>query len=205
MIRNIVFDMGQVLIRWEPNLFMELLDVPGADREDMIREVFREVEWIRLDRGTITEEEAARAISARLPEHLGPYVERMVSHWWEYPLSPVPGMAELVEELKGAGYGIYLLSNASLRLPEYFGKVPGSQYFDGKIVSAHLKLLKPEREIYEALFRTWNLKPEECFFVDDSNVNVEGGRRCGMDGAVFLGDVERLRRQLNEAGVKCKI
>ena len=113
------------------------------------------------------------------------------------------GMAELIRELKGLGYGIYLLSNAKADLPLYFDRIPGSECFDGRIVSADWKLLKPQPEIYETLLREFRLKPEECFFIDDLSVNVEGARRAGLDGAVFFGDIPRLRRELIAAGVPC--
>ena len=85
----------------------------------------------------------------------------------------------------------------------YFDRIPGSECFDGRIVSADWKLLKPQPEIYETLLREFRLKPEECFFIDDLSVNVEGARRAGLDGAVFFGDIPRLRRELIAAGVPC--
>lgn len=205
MIRNIIFDMGQVLIYFRPDIFIERLEVPQEDRPLLLREVFNSVEWIQLDHGTTTEEEAVAAICRRLPQRLHSYVHELVFSWWQRPLLPVEGMEELIGELKGLGYGIYLLSNASSRLHQYFSRIPASRYFDGMIVSADWKLLKPQREIYEALFREYRLRPEECFFVDDLSLNVEGARNAGMAGAIFHGDVSRLRRELNEAGVPVKL
>lgn len=205
MIRNIIFDMGQVLIYFRPDIFIERLEVPQEDRPLLLREVFNSVEWIQLDHGTTTEEEAVAAICRRLPQRLHSYVHELVFSWWQRPLLPVEGMEELIGELKGLGYGIYLLSNASSRLHQYFSRIPASRYFDGMIVSADWKLLKPQREIYETLFREYRLRPEECFFVDDLSLNVEGARNAGMAGAIFHGDVSRLRRELNEAGVPVKL
>lgn len=202
MIRNIIFDMGNVLIHYVPEVFLERISVPEEDRPLLLREVFGSVEWIRMDRGSIQEDEAIAAMQARLPQRLRGYVPPLVSGWWNGgPLLPVEGMAALLEELKGLGYGLYLLSNATVRLPEYFDRIPGSQLFDGKIVSADWKLLKPQHEIYETLFREYGLKPEECFFIDDLHINIEGAHCVGMAGAVFYGDMERLRRELNSAGV----
>ena len=201
MIRNIVFDMGQVLIYFRPDIFAERLGVPQEDRPGLLREVFNSVEWVRLDRGTITEEEAAASICRRLPQRLHGYVRELVFSWWQRPLLPVEGMEELVGELKDLGCGIYLFSNASSRLHQYFHRIPASQYFNGKIVSADWKLLKPQPEIYETLFREYGLRPEECFFIDDLLLNVEGAYCVGMAGAIFHGDMARLRRELNEAGV----
>jgi len=205
MIRNIVFDMGQVLIYFRPALFVDRLGVPQEDRPALLREVFDSVEWVQLDRGTVTEAEAEAAICRRLPQRLHGYVHELVSNWWQRPLLPVEGMEGLVRELKELGYGIYLLSNANSRLHEYFSRIPAGRYFDGMIVSADWKLLKPQHEIYETLFREYGLRPQECFFVDDLLLNVEGARYVGMAGTIFRDDVSRLRRELNEAGVPVRL
>ena len=205
MIRNIVFDMGNVLIHYIPQVFMDRLGVPAEDQPLLAREVFGSVEWIRMDRGTLGQEEAVAAMEARLPRRLWEYARRLVLGWWlDGPLMPVEGMAALLEELKGLGYGLYLLSNATVRQPEYFPGIPGSQFFDGAVISAHWKVLKPEREIYEILFREYGLEPSECFFVDDLNINVEGALCAGMDGYIFDGDMGRLRQALRRAGVMVK-
>lgn len=201
-IRNIVFDMGHVLIYFKPEVFIERLGVAQEDRELLRTEVFRCVEWIQLDRGSIDEETAEASMCKRLPERLHPFVHELVTGWWKRPLLPVEGMAQLVAELKETGYGIYLLSNANRQLHRYFSEIPGSQYFDGKVVSADWLHIKPERELYEKLYELYGLKPEECFFIDDQPVNVEGALRTGMRGTVFRDDVIRLRRELREAGVK---
>ncbi len=201
MIKNIVFDMGEVLIHYSPRHILGCLPLREADRDLLLREVFHSLEWIQLDRDAISYEDAVAAMCARLPECLHEAVEQVVNGWWNIDLRPVRGMEPLLAELKSMGYGIYLLSNATLRQEEYFDRIPGSRYFDGKIISAQIRLLKPQPEIYEALFRTFSLKPEECFFVDDLSINIEGAYCAGMPGAVFDGDIQRLRRALNQAGV----
>ena len=110
-------------------------------------------------------------------------------------------MEALVKELKEKGYGVYLLSNASFRQPEYWNRVPGSQYFDGTMVSAFVKRVKPEHEIYELFYVRFGLDPRECLFIDDSIANIEGAEHAGMDGIVFHGDVQELRGALKEKGI----
>lgn len=204
MIRNIVFDMGNVLIHWKPELFVERLGIPEEDRPLLLREVFGSVEWIQMDRGALSLEEGLAVISRRLPERLRDPARELTLDWWRYWLLPVEGMADLVREVKELGYGVYLLSNAKEDLPLFFDRIPGSEYFDGKIVSADWKLLKPQPEIYETLLREYGLRAEECFFIDDLNINIEGAWFVGLDGAIFDGDLPRLRRALNTAGVPVK-
>ena len=203
MIRNIIFDMGGVLLDYNPPRFISHLSVSEEDAELLLREVFNSVEWFRLDHGTIEQEDAAAAMKARLPSRLHGAVDQMLN-WWELEVLPVEGMAELAAELKELGYGIYLLSNATIRQPEYFDRLPSARYFDGRFVSAFYKMLKPQYEIYETMLREFDLKAEECFFVDDSVANVEGAYRAGISGTVFYGDVERLREVLRRAGVPVK-
>ena len=73
--------------------------------------------------------------------------------------------------------------------------------FDGFFVSSEHVLLKPQHEIYEKFFEVFDLKPEECFFIDDNPLNIEGAACCGMAGTVFKGDVDRLKRELLDAGI----
>ena len=200
MIKNIVFDMGGVLIHFKPAALLAHFDISPADRDLMLKEAFGSVAWIQLDRGTISAGEALEAMQANLPERLHPVAEELLNGWWKLELRPVEGMERLLGELKELGYGIYLLSNANVDLPKYFDRIPGSECFDGRIVSAEWKLLKPQPELYRVLLREYGLKAEECFFVDDLAVNVEAAVQTGMSGTVFQG-ADSLRRALAQAGV----
>ncbi len=200
MIRNVVFDMGNVLLYFDRDYFISRLGIEGEDRNLLKREVFLSLEWARMDRGSLTDEQAAESICRRLPEHLHDAAKKLVQ-MWDRPILPVPGMYELIEELKAGGYGIYLLSNASYRQHDYWPRIPCSRFFDGTVVSADEKLVKPQPEIYRLLLERFSLKAEECFFVDDLTTNVEGAFWCGIPGMVFHDDVEELRQKLRAAGV----
>ena len=200
MIQNIVFDMGGVLIRFDRRRFMERHGVAPEDEPLLMREVFQSLEWAQMDRGTLTDEQAAAQICARVPARLHDAVHKLVS-FWDRPIEPVEGMYELIGELKANGYGIYLLSNASLRQPDYWPRIPASRFFDGTLISAQERLVKPQPEIYRLLCERFGLRLDECFFVDDLITNVEGACFAGMPGAVFHGDVRELREKLRAAGV----
>lgn len=203
-IRNIIFDMGNVLLRFDRELFYERFQIPQEDRPTLTREVFQSLEWARMDRGSMTEAEALESVCRRLPQRLHEAAKQMICQWDE-PLVPIEGMYELVAELKELGYGIYLLSNTSVRQPEYWARLPVSRFFDGTLVSAYVKLVKPQFEIYDLLLETFDLKAEECFFVDDAIGNIEAAFCRGIAGAVFHLDVEELRRNLRAAGVPVKL
>lgn len=203
MIRHIIFDMGNVLLRFDPELFLDRIGAAGADRELLLREIFRSDDWLGLDRGDHDEPQAAEKMCARLPEHLHETARRLVCHWDE-PLVPVEGMEALVSELKAAGYGIWLLSNASRRQRVYWSRLPVHRYFDDTLISADERLLKPHRAIYDRCLEKFGLEAEECFFIDDSAANIAGAAKRGIRGYEFHFDVPALRRALQAAGVAVK-
>ncbi len=204
MIKNVIFDMGRVLIEWDPAAIVAREKLNEEDSETLLREVFHCAEWAAMDHGWMSSDEGYARICRRLPERLHEAARHCVYDWWKGELVPIPGMADLVREVKSLGYGVYLLSNATSYLAEYFHRIPGSECFDGRIVSADVKMLKPEREIYAELYRQYDLDPAECFFIDDSIINVDGAWLSGMQATVFLNDMARLRRELNEAGIPVK-
>ena len=201
MIKNILFDMGNVLIRFDRDYFMDRLGVAPEDKPLLLREVFLSVEWVQMDRGTLVEAEAVQRVCARLPQRLHDAADKLIS-MWDRPILPIAGMYELVEELKENGYGIYLLSNASVRQHEYWPRIPVSCFFDGTLISADEHVMKPQPEIYHLCLQRFGLKAEESFFIDDMAHNIEGALFCGLSGAVFHGDVNRLRQDLRSAGVE---
>ena len=198
MIKDIVFDMGQVMIRWQPEYYLGQGNFSEEDKTKLLQEVFRSVEWVQLDRGSITLEAAAAAMRSRLPEHLHSAVWDYAIDWYRWPMVPMPGMADLVRELKEKGYSIYLLSNCSIPLRQNVHRIPGIEVFDGVFVSSEHRLLKPQHEIFEKFFETFRLEPSECFFIDDAVTNIEGALECGMTGFVFRGDVRELRAVMKQ-------
>lgn len=200
MIKHILFDMGQVLIRFDPQYFIRKLGIQGDDALLLIREVFRSVQWVQMDRGTLCEETAFKIIASRLPPRLHDAAWKLMC-MWDRPILEVEGMYDLVAELKEKGYGLYLLSNASVRQHDYWPRIPASRFFDGTLISADVKVIKPQPEIYRLCLEKFGLKAEECFFIDDSPANIEGAANCGIAGAVFHGDTALLRSQLREAGI----
>ena len=199
MIDTIVFDMGGVLLDFGSHLFADRLHLSEDDRILLEQNLMRTVDWVRLDRGTITEEEALAHACAKLPQRLHAAAEYIVYRWNE-PIVPIPGTAEVVRELKEKGYTLYLLSNASCRQHDYWPNIPGSECFSGKVISADLHLLKPEAAIYQALFRKFSLTPANCVFIDDFPPNIEAAENAGMQGIVFY-NAQQLRHELQKRGV----
>lgn len=197
MIRNIIFDMGSVLIRFDREKFLDR-HAAGCTQEErtlLVREIYLSREWIMQDRGTLTPPETARIVCSRVPEHLHKAVEGLVCRWHE-DIIPVEGMSDLVRELKDRGYRIFLLSNAAKDVPDYWAKIPGSECFDDICVSAFEGYIKPQPEIYERAIAKFHVVPSECLFIDDVTANIEAAYNAGMHGIVFHDDMEELRRKL---------
>jgi putative hydrolase of the HAD superfamily len=192
--------MGNVVIRFDPAAFIDRFGVSAEEREILLREIFRSPEWVMMDRGVLTDEQCAEILCERVPAHLREIARKLIA-FWDRPIIEVEGIYPLIEELKGLGYGIYLLSNASCRQPDYWQRVPASRFFDGTLISYSVKMVKPMPEIYAKFFEVFSLNRDECFFIDDSPANVEASIYVGMPGAVFLNDIPRLRRQLRAVGV----
>lgn len=204
MIKNIIFDMGGVLRVFDRAYFLSQFDLNDEDRKILLNEVFLSVEWSMMDRGTLLDVEACQRVKNNLPDHLKDYADKLVLHWEDLSY-PMPGMADLVKELKDNGYGIYLLSNASKRLYDYWPKLPGHEYFDGMIVSSDYKVVKPQNEIYQLLNTKFNLNLNECLFIDDMTINVEGAIYNGLEAIVFHGDVKELRKKLVDKGINVSL
>ncbi|WP_024291850.1 HAD family hydrolase [Lacrimispora indolis] len=199
MIKNIVFDMGKVLVHYDADMVCRHFIEDEAERKAVRIAVFESHEWLFLDMGVISEEEALKKMQARLDtEHAKEMAALCLEHWHEYNMWPDKEMGEVIRQLKEKGYGIYLCSNASLRLLTCYNIIPGIEYFDGILFSAEVKCMKPQKEMYCHLFERFHLKPEECFFIDDMPLNIEGAKACGMDGYCFAdGDVARLKEFLS--------
>jgi putative hydrolase of the HAD superfamily len=203
MIKNLVFDMGNVLARFDAALFCASRAENPKDAAVLRREVFDSVEWARLDRGVITREEAAGAIGERLPKRLRPRAEWLLEHWYDH-FRPLPAMERFIGGLKKNGYGIYLLSNAGYDFYRFRPSLKALRFFDGELISAEVHLLKPDPRIFKALLKKYALIAEECFFVDDMSANVEAALYLGFSGAVYRGSVRELTCAMKNAGVNAE-
>ena len=201
MVKNIIFDMGGVLIDYNPEkLLYGMFDKETADI--LLKEVFRNPLWADKDRGIITPDEIMQKVKGVIPDSVFDKTSEMVDNFYPY-MPPFERMYGFVESLKAKGYGIYLLSNASSDFHERRSGIPALSLFDGVIISADHKLLKPEKEIYEKLYETFDLKPEECFFIDDVQANIDGAAATGMQGHCYYhGDLEILKAAMIEKGIE---
>lgn len=191
-IRHVVFDMGGVQFKFEPLEMARRVCSCEEDAQLLAQEVFGTHKWAQQDAGAIDDDTLAWVAKLRVPERLHESVDRLVYHWHD-ERTPVPQAGELIRELKDAGYGIYLLSDAGFSFDSYKHDLPAYDCFDGMVVSCYEGVAKPDARIYRTLCERYDLRPKDCLFVDDLEMNVIGGRRVGMQGWHFDGSVDALR------------
>jgi len=201
-VKNIVFDLGNVLMRFDQLELSEKNADNDADRNLLLVEVLRSVEWIKMDRGTMTCEEAAVSVCKRLPERLHDGANRIIQYWeQDNGVQPIEGMEDLIKGLKKNGYKTYLLSNAGVKCHDYYNRLPACTHLDGVFISADWYVLKPSETIYRTFCAHFSLEPAECFFIDDMAVNIEGAMNMGMNGFVFRGDINKLKQVFEQNGI----
>lgn len=198
MIKNIIFDMGNVLIKYDPELFVDRAGISDDhDKKILLDAIYRSSGWHEMDMGILDEQGMYERAVKILPERLWDVAYDLIFNW-DKPLIPIDGMFELVKWCRDKGYKIYLLSNASIRQPEYWYDMPLHRYFDGAVVSALEKETKPFPQIYYILMRRYGLKAAECVFIDDVEVNVRTAEALGMKGWLFKNDAEKLKGYIEE-------
>ena len=196
MIKNLIFDFGQVMVSFKRKYMVERFVTEAEDSRLLQEVVFDRLYWDRLDAGTITDEEALCLVCERLPERLH-VAARDIYYNWVYNIPEIPGMSALVREMKECfGVRIYLLSNISRYFAGHSKEIECLKDFDGCVFSSVCGYVKPDREIYAHICSEFNILPEESVFIDDRRINIEGGEAFGIKGYLFDGDVERLRNYL---------
>lgn len=180
MIKNLIFDVGNVLIEYRWNQM--LLDYGLTKEEAAIAGplFFEHETWKELDLGNMSVEEVIRLYEERLPQYAG-LIRWFLTHLELMPI-PRPDVWEKVHALKEKGYRIYLLSNYN----EDFFRVhtQGAAFLDdidGKVVSYEIHKIKPYPEIYQYLLEKYNLKAEECVFFDDRAENTQTAKEMGIE------------------------
>lgn len=194
MIRNIIFDVGKVLVEYDPVGYMEKRGYSETEQEIVLNAVFQNPLWLVADRGPIGKKELIEGFVANAPEH-----EELIRDAYahaEGTIWEMPYTMEWIKELKKKGYRLYVLSNYAKDLFERTrDKMPFLPYMDGVVFSHECHLMKPEREIYKYLCDAYSLLPAESVFIDDNAENIEAARSFGIHGIRFTG-YEDAKRQL---------
>jgi epoxide hydrolase-like predicted phosphatase len=189
MIKNIIFDLGNVLISFKPSEYFDKNNYPLSIKATILSDIFGSKEWLMLDNGEISTPEAIDAIATK-----SSLSKKEIAHIFNLRtdlMFPLDSNVRLLPELKKRGFRLYYLSNFPLDIFEevsteyYFFK-----YFDGGLISAEAKFSKPDIGIYNILNKKYSLVPKECLFIDDIEVNVRAAQALGMKGIITYGSLE---------------
>ena len=197
MIKNVVLDMGNVLLDYDPEVSLNLY-CSGEEEKDIIRkELFNGPEWSLGDKGEIKDRDRYDLVKVRVPEQFHEALKNCTDNW-EICMNPLKGAREFCEYVKKSGFGIYVLSNASDLFYTYFPKFLPLDFFNGVFVSSDYLMLKPDEKIYRTFLEKYGLKADECLFVDDREENVIGAQSVGMQTFRFMGDYEAVKARIHE-------
>jgi putative hydrolase of the HAD superfamily len=186
MVRNVIFDVGGVLLQWDPPAFIARLHPDAATQARIRREMFEHADWHEFDRGTIDVEGAVKIFAARTGLSAQEIRELLMTA--NRSLSPIAGTVQLVEDLAAAGTHLYLLSNMPESTFAYLSKAHGFfRHFKYLVISGAIRMVKPEPAIYKHLVEQTGIVPAESVFIDDLTKNVVAARECGLHAIQFRG------------------
>lgn len=174
----VVFDVGNVLLRWDSSSLLQKILPDRPDLHPILRQlIFQSPYWVMQDRGIITPEEAITGMTARHPE-LEPFVRRIMNEWVD--LEEMPEGIGVLKACKAHGKKVYVLSNYpkggfqhAVETHAFFS------LFDDLFVSSHYQLVKPESAIYAKATEALHLTPGRTLFIDDSPANIEAALHFG--------------------------
>ena len=198
MIKNIIFDLGNVLLKFKPEIFLLELNQDENYNREFIAKIIRTDTWLKLDRGVLSMDEALKIYLAQYPEEKQ-FIRLFFARWMEM-LTPINENVEVLKSLKNNHYYIYYLSNFIKEAFEFVKeKFDFFDLFDGGIISSEILAIKPEIEIYKALLNKYHLNPQESVFIDDVRFFTKQARKLGFHTIHYLphADLSQRLKELN--------
>ena len=204
MIKNIIFDFGNVIGRFDYKETIANITTDEEETKFLIDEVINSPEWIRyglMDSGLVSYDSIVKLINDRTNNIHSDLVDNLVSNYFKY-ITISDEITNLVKSLKEKGYNLYILSNTSKEVVDYFKDYEIFKYFDGFVLSYRIHMLKPNDGIYKYLINEYNLVPEECLFIDDREDNMKTANKFGIKGRhVNKDDIEDIKKVLIEYNI----
>ena len=193
--RNIIFDFGNVLVKWEPELVYKDFFGDEAQAWWFLRHVADATWRNRIDAGESVDA-CIQELQSKQPEYAGA-IELYRSHWREMLTGEMPGMRYIINELNDKGYEVFGLTNWSMEtFPDARQRFGILQLIDRYVVSGAEGFVKPDHRLFQILLDRYQLEATDCTFIDDNPANVAAAVEMGMNGIVFT-NAESLRKELS--------
>ena len=184
MIKNIVFDIGNVLVEfgWKP--YFDKFNLTPEEFERLVNATVKSNVWNEMDRGAVSEEEILNAYIANDPG-IEDIIRAIYADFHDM-LKQYDYTKDWIKSLQAGGFKVYCLSNMSHKsVRENADALDFIPLTDGTILSCDYNIIKPEKAIYDLVFDKFNLIPSECVFIDDVKRNIDKAKELGMYGIVF--------------------
>jgi putative hydrolase of the HAD superfamily len=204
MIKNIIFDLGNVIINYDQQAIINRFAKTNEEKEYLMEDNFKAPEWKKIDLGEINNDEAIESINKR---HNNKFAELTDDFWhnWFKMQKINEDVVELAKQLKDKGYNIYVLSNMANATYNFFKGHAFFKLCNGIIISAQEHIKKPDERIFNILLDRYNLKVEECLFIDDDDTNrsYETANKLGILGRrVIPNDCNDIKKELEEFNIQ---
>jgi len=199
-IDTVVFDLGGVLIDWNPRyLYRELFD--DEVRMEWFLSHICTPEWNAMQDAGRTFDEATRELVERHPEHEDD-IRAYYTRWVDMLAGPIEGSVDVLRDVRSSPYRLYALTNWSAEsFPIARNRYSFLDLFDGIVVSGEIGMVKPDPEIFDHLRKVFDVVPHESVFIDDVSANVEAAKDAGYH-AIRFENPDQLRADLTDLGVK---
>ena len=202
--KNLVFDMGNVLIEWNSEKILQAITDDIKLQNLLRKEVFETGLWVQTDEGVKTREEMIEIVTAKIGEEYRNEITQLSRYWYKY-VAVYTKVQDRIIELSKNGYNIYILSNTAYTFYDLVkeGYLPVTSIAKGIVLSCEERVLKPNEKIYNILLERYNLDPHDTMFFDDLPENIWGAARCRINGFVveneseLLTYLDKLREQMN--------
>ena len=196
MIRNIIFDIGNVVLSFQPKQYFTKMFNNEEFANAICKQMMGSQTWKDYDLGILTLDEVKDNFQKELPQY-HTLIAQMLAVWVEI-LEPINYTLDKINQYKEEGYQIYLLSNLNKEAYAYIAEHYSLfEDVDGYILSFEEQLAKPDQAIYERLCNRYNLQANQCLFLDDLIENVEAARNYGMQAIHFV-SIEEVDKQLQK-------
>ena len=195
MIKNIVFDLGGVLVDFNPKRYLDHIGL-SSEEADFYSKIIWGKEWMDYNANKYSFKELKQLLINNNPEYREKLNEILTNIDYHYILSEKTDTAEYLKELKQKGYNIYVLSDLSKESLIYNKEFDFFEFVDGGVYSFEVGSNKPNENNYKTLLNTYNLLPNETIFIDDNINNIDAANNLGIIGIQFT-DLNKVKEEIS--------